>query len=437
MSIGVALVIGDDDTLSRDQEESLAGAGISVAHVDDVPPFAIEDFSAFDVVLVQLPGDDADRVEKLHGLAVRFPVILLADEAHLSDAYAIAGDTAFDCLPDSVTGAWLTQRVHQALRQHRATHRALDNESAVLSGVKQYATLAGGGPAIERVRRQIDEAARSNMPVMIHGETGTGKDVVARLIHEASKDTRVGAFVKVSCPSFPETLLEDELFGWPAAAGRPAKPGRLELASRGTLLLDEISEMGSAVQARLLDVLEPEYGTAVGWNLRLVSTTGLTHDQLYSSGGFRRDLYFRLNGYTIELPPLRERPEDISVLVSVFLEKYAPLSGGRILDVPPHALARMSGYGWPGNVRELEVAVKRYAVSGDETALTSTFVKAEQPLEEKGTGDRYHESERRVILSALAETRWNRRKAAKLLGISYNTLRRRIQRYSLDVHAEN
>ncbi len=441
MGIGVALVIGDDHTLSSDQEESLAGAGIAVSHADDVPRVDSEEASACDVVLASLPDGDArdsGRFDRLHSLAIRVPLILLADEDHLSDAYAIAGDAAFDCLPRSVTGAWLTHKVHQALQQRRAGYLVGAPHTAVLGGVKQSATLEGRGPAIERVRRAIGEAARSNMPVMIHGETGSGKDVVARLIHEASREASGhGAFIKVNCPSYPDALLEDELFGGPVTAGGPARPGRLELASRGTLLLDEIAEIESGTQARLLDVFEPEHTAGTAWNVRLISTTSSTRDQLYARGGFRHDLYFRLNGYTIELPPLRDRPEDISILADFFLAKYAPLSGGRALEAPPRALARMTQYGWPGNVRELEVAVKRFTVSGDESALTSTFVKAELPLDEMSGGDRYHESERRVILSALAETRWNRRKAARILGISYNTLRRRIERYHLDLQVEN
>jgi DNA-binding NtrC family response regulator len=454
MSIGVALVIGDERTLSPDQEESLADAGIAVSHSADVPRTAhVQAPAGFDVVLADLPEsypEAADRVDRLHSLAIEVPLILLTDELHLSDAYAMAGEAAFDCLPRSVTGTWLTHKVHQALEQTRWKRNAgglllAGTGSAVLAGVKHSATFAGRGPASDRVRREISEAARSNMPVMIHGETGTGKDVVARLIHEAMRASRPGAFVKVSCPALPDAMLEDELFGHAAsaAAERRARPGRLELASRGTLLLDEISEMSPSAQARLLEVLEPESGAeagspgAGGWDLRLIAATSMPPERLYTAGGFRHDLYFRLNGYTIELPPLRERPEDISVLAEFFLTKYAPLTGGRVALLPPHALGRMTQYGWPGNVRELEVAIKRYVVSGDERALTSTFVSAEQPLDEAGAGDRYHESERRVILSALSETRWNRRKAAKLLGISYNTLRRRIERYNLDTRAAN
>jgi two-component system response regulator AtoC len=313
-------------------------------------------------------------------------------------------------------------------------------DSAVLAGVKQTSIFAGRGPASEQIRRAIAEAARANMPIMIHGETGTGKDIVARLIHEAMRESRQGSFVKVNCAAFPGVLLEDELFGHAASPAdeRRARPGRLELASRGTLLLDEISEMSAPVQARLLEVLEPQAAGAADaekWDLRLIAATSLPHERLYTAGGFRHDLYFRLNGYTIELPPLRERPEDISVLAEFFLHKYAALSGGRITTLPPHALGRMTQYGWPGNVRELEVAIKRFIVSGDEASLTSSFVSSEGPLDDTGLGDRYHESERRVILSALSETLWNRRKAAKLLGISYNTLRRRIERYHLDTHA--
>lgn len=435
MGVGKALVIGDEHTLSPDQEQSLASAGIAVAHLDDVPPLELAGASEFDVVLAGVPDEYSDAADRLQSLAVRVPLILLADDSQLSNAYAAAGDAAFDCLPRSVNGAWLTHKVHQALQRRREVHvgpRSSASGEAVLGGVKRGATLVGGSAAIERLRREIADAARTNMSVVIHGETGSGKDLVARLIHEASAGTRPGAFVKASCPGFPDALLEDELFGHPGAGG---KPGRLQLAARGTLLLDEISEMGPGPQARLLDVLEPEAGSAETVPVRLIATSGLTRDQLYSTERFRRDLYFRLNGYTIQLPPLRDHAEDIPVLIDFFLTKYTALAGGNKVAVSPQTLAKLSQYGWPGNIRELEVAVKRFVVSGDDAALTSTFVATEQPMGAEGEGDRYHESERRVILSALSETRWNRRKAAKLLGISYNTLRRRIQRYQLDLHA--
>ncbi len=434
MSVGTALVIGDERTLSRDQEESLTVAGIAIAHADDVPILE----AGYDVVLAGVPEEPSDTADRLHSLAIKIPLILLADDSNLSDAYAVAGDAAFDCLPRSVNGAWLTHKVHQALQRRREVHvapRSAAASESVLGGVKQGATLIGRSAAMERLRREIAEAARANLPVMVHGETGTGKDLVARLIHEAVASTRPGAFVKVSCPGFPEAALEDELFGRQEPDGRASRPGRIDLAARGTLLLDEISEMALGPQARLLDVLEPESGAPEAAAVRLVATSGLTRDQLYTTGQFRRDLYFRLNGYTIQLPPLREHAEDIPALVEFFLTKYAVLTGGHRAAVSAHTLATLSQYGWPGNVRELEVAVKRFAVSGDEAALTSTFVSTEQPLNNDGEGDLYHESERRVILSALTETRWNRRKAAKALGISYNTLRRRIQRYQLDLHA--
>src|SRR5690606_2046228 len=197
------LVIGNERTLSPDQEESLTVAGIAIAHADDVP---VTD-AGYDVILAGLPDDPFDTADRLHSLAIKIPLILLADDSHMSNAYAVAGDAAFDCLPRSVNGAWLTHKVHQALQSRREVHVAPRANSAaaeaVLGGVKQGAVLVGHSAALERLRRQIDEAARVNLPVMIHGETGTGKDLVARLIHDAASSTRPGAFVKVSCPGFP------------------------------------------------------------------------------------------------------------------------------------------------------------------------------------------------------------------------------------------
>jgi DNA-binding NtrC family response regulator len=327
--------------------------------------------------------------------------------------------------------------------------------------------LVGVSAAIRKVRQDIVEVASTDMSVLIRGETGTGKDVIARLLHQVGTESKGGSFVKICCPALPEQLLESELFGHEAGAFTGAlkkKPGRMEIAKNGTTFLDEITEMPPSVQAKLLEVLEHKTFMRVGGNEQItidttfVAATNVSQDKIFDEKGFREDLFYRLNQYSIELPPLRERPEDIPHLVEHFLEKYGIIYNNVGLHVSDRTMSIMTQYQWPGNVRELESVARRYALTAKEDIILDELLPyleaaapaaesipvvdqgilhvpivvapetTETPSKKCGT---YKENEKRVIEEALAETHWNRRKAAEILGVSYNTLRRRIAEYEL------
>lgn len=301
--------------------------------------------------------------------------------------------------------------------------------------------LVGESACIEEVRRQIAEVAPTDMTVLLDGETGTGKDVAAQLIHEMSSRAKRGTLIKINCPAVPGELLESELFGHEAGAFTGAgkrKPGRFELAGGGSVFLNEISQVPLMVQGKLLEVLEHKEFARLGGketihlDTRILAATNTSLEQMMESGRFRADLYFRLNQYIIHMPPLRERVEDIPLLVDHFLKKYGPIYRHEGLAVSSEMISFLVQYPWPGNVRELESAIRRYALTAREESIHTSLLQQPPSSAEGPAGGTYRENEKKIIMAALAKARWNRRRAAEILGISYNTVRRRIAQYKLD-----
>ncbi len=466
MSIGAALLLVNPGTLAKAQLDFLSGSGISVTRVEArAQALRMVERDGINVVMVDAPTLEklgVETFEALRRIDPALPVIVVEGDGENSEHSTLDEKYVFDYLPKSADFKSLLRKVRLAVNQHKLAveNRLLNQQlkarstgpashsyqpsSEASSAAISNETLIGRSAAIERVRRDIEEAAQTDISVLLEGETGTGKDVAARLIHAIGQETRGGAFVKICCPALPEQLLESELFGHEAGAFTGAlnrKPGRMELAVGGTTFLDEIMEMSPGVQAKLLEVLEHKTFTRVGGtepisvDTRLIAATNVQLDGQFESGLFRPDLFFRLSQYRITMPTLRERLEDLPALVDHFMKKYRALSANDDLTVSPEVMGKLVSYSWPGNVRELESAVKRYVLSGNEQVLYGSFLKTTGAAPATGELGMYKENEKRLILSALSETRWNRRQAAKLLGMSYNTLRRRIERYKLNVTA--
>jgi two-component system response regulator AtoC len=303
-----------------------------------------------------------------------------------------------------------------------------------------------------QIRVMCDQVARADVPILILGESGVGKEVLARYIHERSG--RNEAFVKVNCAALPADLLESELFGHERGAFTGAlreKPGKFELASRGTLMLDEIAEMSPLLQSKLLHVLQDgEYsrlgGTAtLTSGARIIAATNKCLRSLVSSGGFREDLYFRLNVITVEIPPLRERPEDIAPLCDHFLERYRDKYNSRVKQLPPELIAAFRDYRWPGNVRQLENSVKRFLLLPDlQQALAELESRREQgavirePIPPANLSLKEHaasaaeQAEKELIFRTLSEVNWNRKKAAQRLNICYKSLLNKLHRWQAE-----
>jgi two-component system response regulator AtoC len=305
----------------------------------------------------------------------------------------------------------------------------------------------GRSEGMQSLRQRLDKIAAANVPVLIQGESGTGKDIIARMIHGLSP-WKTGPFVKVNCPAIPGTLLESELFGYEKGAFTGAygsKPGRVELAHRGTLFLDEISELDLALQSKLLQLLQDGQFCRIGAQedkkveVRVVCATNRQLEVEIESGTFRQDLFYRINVVNLQMPPLRERRGDIPDLVGYFLEYYNRKYNCRARPLSPELMTALHKYHWPGNIRELENLLKRYVILGTEDVISSDLVPRDQEYFnpdinldgpiclKKLTRQAVRELERKVILKVLQANHWNRKQAARALSISYRALLYKIR----------
>src|SRR6516225_6205152 len=307
--------------------------------------------------------------------------------------------------------------------------------------------IFGRSDAMQAVRERMDRVAAANVPVLIQGESGTGKDIIARMIHGMSP-WRTGPYVKVNCPAIPGTLLESELFGYEKGAftgAYGAKPGRVELAHRGTLFLDEISELDLALQSKLLQLLQDGQFCRIGAQedkkveVRVVCATNRVLESEIENGTFRQDLFYRINVVNLAMPPLRERRSDIAGLVTYFLDYYNRKYNCRAKELSGELMAVLQKYHWPGNIRELENLIKRYVILGSEEVISGDLVTRQQdyfnpeinldgPISlKKLTRQATRELERKVILKVLQAHHWNRKQAARALSISYRALLYKIR----------
>jgi two-component system, NtrC family, response regulator AtoC len=305
----------------------------------------------------------------------------------------------------------------------------------------------GRSEAMGTVRTKLEKLAGSNVPVLIQGESGTGKEIIARMIHIMSP-WDLGPFVKVNCPAIPGTLLESELFGYEKGGFTGAygsKPGRVEMAHRGTLFLDEIAELEPALQAKLLQVLQDGQFCRIGAQedkkveVRLVCATNRQLQDEIEAGNFRQDLFYRINVLNLQLPPLRDRREDMPELVAYFLDAYNEEYNCQAQPVSDQLMQMLQEYHWPGNIRELENLIKRYVILGTEEAITTELMARQQnpcapdiPLDgtvslKKVTRMAVRQLERQVILRSLQANNWNRKRVARALSISYRALLYKIR----------
>jgi two-component system response regulator AtoC len=460
------LVIEDDDGAREALSEYLSTAGYRVRHARDGAEAIAALAAPADAVLLDLvlPAPDGFEVlRRLRERDPRVPVIVMSGLSEAEDVVRAMKLGANDYLPKPFEVAELDLVLRRALeRPGRRTPDVAARAPAETDAVLATETLSG---AMERVWSLVSRIADTDVPVLLIGESGVGKDVVARRIHATSH--RAGRpFVKINCAALPAELLESELFGHEKGAFTGAhaeKPGKFELADQGTIFLDEIGEMDPRLQAKLLQVLQDEEFYRVGGkrsvrvDARVVVATNRNLDAAIRQGTFREDLYYRLNVVTIRVPPLRERKEEIGPLVLHFVEKYRNRYRGGLEQVPPEVMDRFFAYDWPGNVRELENLVRRLVVlrdpsmvlgelgptarslsvaplsAGTNAASNAVRVPAlhatlpdDAPL--KDVARRAARiAEREAILRALMRTGWNKRKAAKRLQISYKALLYKIK----------
>lgn len=317
-------------------------------------------------------------------------------------------------------------------------------------------SFLAASPQMVRIRQQILQIAPVDVPVFICGESGVGKEVVSRMIHLRSK-RRTQPFVKVNCAALPGELLESELFGFEQGAftgAVRAKPGKFELANKGTIFLDEIAEMSPHLQAKLLHVLQDHQYSRLGGrhmvetDVRVLAATNVDVHEAMKTGKLREDLYYRLNVLSINVPPLRERTAEIPLLFNHFLTKYSEKFGKPAVPPSKHLMEAAISYPWPGNLRELENFVKRYVILEDDEGSLRELVEMsatrqrtsprEEPAIPKDRGLKAlvrglkDEAEMEAIADALDKTRWCRKDAAKMLGISYKALLYKMRQFNLD-----
>jgi len=404
---------------------------------------------AFSLVAIQLPGRSGiELVRRTPELAESGPIIMIADAGHSAQIVEAIQAGADDVLRRPYTAEDLEHAIRAlAARPRREPPPPPEDNGDRLE--RELALLIS--PQMREIQQVIDQAARADVTVLVCGETGVGKELVARAVHTRSPRHRA-AFVKVNCAAMPRELLESELFGHERGAFTGAhqrKPGRFEVADGGTIFLDEIGELHPALQAKLLHVLQDGEFSRVGGhhNLRVdVRTICATNRDLareVAAGRFREDLFYRLNVINVLVPPLRDRRQEIPGLATYFVHRYA-----RVFNVPeralnPETLDAFGAYPWPGNIRELENFIKRMIVlqdwnlartliapaAGPATAATGPepFV-ATRGLSLKEISRRaVLEAERDVIGRALEQCRWNRVKTAKMLKISYRALLYKIK----------
>jgi DNA-binding NtrC family response regulator len=350
--------------------------------------------------------------------------------------------------PPRYTAVRPTQPALASLLDTFLERRAAVSTEDQSPSVQRFREMIGRDEKMLIVFEWIRTAAKSDISVLILGPTGSGKELVARMIHELSRRS-AARFQAVNCAALPDTLFESEIFGYEKGAFTGAhdrKPGKLEMANDGTLFLDEIGDLSVVAQAKLLRVLEDRRFERLGGNrsiqadFRLISATNRPLDLFVRDGRFREDLFYRVNAFSIRLPSLRERPADIPVLAHRFLARYCASNGlpldGKMLDRA--ALDVLTAYSWPGNIRELESTVSRAALSSPGRVIRASDIEflhvgaagTTAPASERIPTLR--ESERAHIVRALEATAWNKKEAARLLDISRGTLYRKIVEYGLE-----
>jgi two-component system response regulator AtoC len=472
MAKPVILVVDDDDSTRRYLCALLSSLGYEVEDVESgevalgrmstSPPAVV----LLDLLLPVMSGLEVlDKTRERHP---EIPVVVLSTQAEIKTIVDAVRRGASDYLTKPFDEQQLELAVQGALEK-----REVREEVRILRRRLNHpdSELVSSNPAMVRIRDIARQVADTDAPVLLLGESGVGKEVLARYVHGQSRRSRQ-AFVKVNCAALPEDLLESELFGYERGAFSGAlrdKPGMFELADGGTILLDEIGEMTPQLQAKLLHVLQDGQFTRLGGrqriqvDARVIAATNIQLEEAVRAGRFRQDLYFRLNVIRIDIPPLRDRRDDIPMLCAHFLRSYTARYRSPLRELPRPLRDAFLRCDWPGNVRELENAVRRYVILPDvELALASlgsagwdkpassaapapapAAPRAAEPVPavERRTGDvslrsvaaqAAEDAERQLLRRALAETRWNRKEAASLLRISYKALLNKLKKWEVD-----
>jgi DNA-binding NtrC family response regulator len=397
-------------------------------------------------------GNSLTLLTKLRAAQPLLPIVLLACSAELKEVVAATRMGATDVILKPFKKAEIDQAVQECLNGASAAAEVEGDESQEIP-LDENTSFVRASKRMREIESQCRLVARADIPVLILGESGTGKEVATLFIHKMSERSQ-RSFMKVNCAAMPADLLESELFGYEPGAftgAVKAKPGKFEICNHGTIFLDEIGEMPAVLQAKLLQVLQDgsfsRLGsrTSVKVDVRVIAATNIDIKAAIAQKSFREDLYYRLNGFTLRMPPLRERLEEIPILARHFMRKVAAKYEREPLPLSPALLHALNSHAWPGNLRELENTIKRYLILADEQAIIDELIAphgTDSPAQsgdaETGNGSLKHlvrnlkdGAESTAIARMLESTGWNRKAAAGELQISYKALLYKIKQYNL------
>ena len=402
--------------------------------------------------IVEGPSDEnaLGLLARVHASHPKLPIILLACTAEIKEVVEATRMGAADVILKPFKKSDIDQAVEKCLKEPAKLAADADVKEIPLD---ENTSFVRSSKRMREIEQQCVLVARADLPVLVLGESGTGKEVAAMLIHKMSGRSK-RTFLKVNCAAMPADLLESELFGYEQGAftgALKAKPGKFEICNGGTIFLDEIGEMPNALQAKLLQVLQDGSFSRLGSrasvkvDVRVIAATNIDIKACMAQKTFREDLYYRLNGFTVKMPPLRERIEEIPILAEHFMRKVSVRYNCEPLAITPALLQALAGHSWPGNLRELENTIKRFLVLADEQAIiteltpwqTTVAVSAVSEDTVGGGGLKYMVrnlkggAESAAIAQTLEGTGWNRKAAANDLQISYKALLYKIKQYSL------
>jgi DNA-binding NtrC family response regulator len=442
------LIVEDEDKLRRILELQLTGAGFDVEKAESAEE-ALGLIDRADLILTDLKLPNMTGIEMLQLIRRQdstIPVIVMTAFGTVENAVEAMKASAADFLLKPFSLDHLTTVVNKALevRDLRDENRRLKEE---LGHRYQWDNIIGRSRPMQEIFSTIMRVGPSRATVLLAGESGVGKDLIARAIHFHSprKDK---PFVKINCTALPENLMESELFGYEKGAftgANVSKPGKFEQANTGTVMLDEIGDVPGSIQVKLLRVLQEREFERLGSNktvhidVRVIAATNRDLRAALEDGTFREDLYYRLNVVPIEIPPLRERREDIPYLAKHFVDKLSQENGGRVTGITEAALEKMMQYAWPGNVRELENVVERSLVMAIGDKLDAADIRLEMNLRPRAHGEialpegmSLDQYEQELIRNALTKAEGNKSQAARLLGLTRNALRYRLTQMGIE-----
>jgi DNA-binding NtrC family response regulator len=441
------LVVEDDPTTRLGLTELVRTWGFTTEAAADGEE-ALQRITAFrpsiiisDLVMPRMGGMELLRSLKDEGGDLT--VVILTAQGTVETAVEAIKEGAYDYLTKPIEPQRLKILLDKIV-ERQDTRREVKVLRRQLRDHGTFGQMIGNSAQMRKVYQVVEQAAPTSASVLIWGESGTGKELVAQTIHQLSPRVQM-PFVPINCAAIPETLLESEIFGHEKGAFTGAsdrREGCFELADRGTLFLDEIAEMTPATQVKLLRVLQERKFRRLGGraeqsvDVRVIAATNANPSEAVKRGRLREDLYYRLNVFAIELPPLRQRKEDLSLLIQSFLAEFNARNGKSVSAVDPNAMRILEQYNWPGNVRELRNVIERAVILSSGEFIEPTHfppLVIDSPDVVKPTislqpGTTVEEAERRLILMTLEHTRDNKTRAAEILGISLKTLHNKLNR---------